>query len=551
MAIDPTFTTSDDMRRLEADITFNADAPLTLSASNASGRVDITTDATLPAGTIRVAAIRTDNGTFEEGDHHLTVKVEGNTVSIHPDWQFASGVSGLARRIRDQLQYGFRPEDWNLSRLRLSPELDFHINVLLPANLADGSQVKIRTASGEVDARNFRANASIVTASGDVEARDLTGTVAIHTASGDVEAENILESLEINTASGDVSITGGDAWLAARSASGDVTIRETTLRNSRVTTVSGDVGINAVVNNAANYGIETVSGDISLNATLAGRDAISTLGFGTLSGSSNVGAAWASSKRRAWTAGEGTSGPTINVKTVSGDLSASARFDAAVEARSMPMPSRVTDAGPGDDLGDETFMDFKDEMKAFGKEMKHFGKEMKHMTGPHSMPHTPPTPPHATPPVPPTPPTPHDRDEEQRARDREQRMRDQEQRQRDREQRQRDEDQARVDRERDSDDAGLFTAGPSGVDYQRDTTPVGQEPGAASAQPTEPVTPPTPFTEEAQQTAPQDTAAQDATGSQAARLDPTDPRLRVLEALEKGEIDIEDALAQLDHEPTE
>ncbi len=573
MAIDPTFSTSHDRRRLEAQVTFNADAPLTLSASNASGRVDVTTDATLPAGTLEVAAIRTDDGEFEEGDHHLTVKVEGNTISIHPDWQFASGVSGLARRIRDQLQYGFRPEDWNLSRLRLSPELDFHIIVRLPASLADGSQIKLRTASGEVDARNFRAGASIITASGDVDARDLTGTISIHTASGDVEAANIIESLEVNTASGDITISGGDAWLAARSASGDVDIRDFSLRNARVTTVSGDVQLHARLNNTASYGFETVSGDISLDATLPGRDARATLGFGTLSGSSDVGPVWEKQKRREWTAGTGDSGPAINVKTVSGDLSASARIDDSVEARSIPMPARREEP-EGDN---EDFVDFKEEMKQFGREMKHFGEEMKHLAGGHPVPPTPPTPP--------TPPhgalhgalhgddrrqereqrhaerqaereqrhaeREQRRDEKQQARDEEQRLRDIEQQHKDREQQRRDLEQQARDRDQARDTAGadsaspLFTAGPAGVDYQRDTAPIAPE--TPPAQPTEPVAPAQPYTEEPQMNE-QDTAPQpEPTGTETTQ-EPTDARLRVLEALEKGEIDIEDALAQLDRE---
>lgn len=538
MATDPTFTTSPDHRRLEASVTFNADSPLTLSASNASGHVDITTDATLPAGTIEVAAIRTDNGEFADDDHHLTVKVEGNTISIHPDWQFASGVSGLARRIRDQLQYGFRPEDWNLSRLRLSPELDFHIIVRLPANLADGSQIKLRTASGEVDARNFRAGTSIITASGDVNARDLTGTISIHTASGDVDAENIIESLEINTASGDVSISGGDAWLAARSASGDVEIHDFVLRNARITTVSGDVSLRATFNNAANYGIETVSGDVSLKATLP--NAAARLGFGTLSGSSHVGGVWEKQKRREWTAGSGASGATINIKTVSGDLTASADLDESVEARTLAMPQRTPDVTAETHDGDD-LSDFKDEMKAFGQEMKEFGREIRHMVGAGEVPRVPPTPP--------TPPTPPHGGDPGHLHDREQRRAEKE---RAREAKQ----QAREERRKQRDDASpIFTAGPAGVDYQHDTAPLTPDTDASPAEETAPVEPARPFTEAPGMdqpepaTTPEDAAQeQDADTSQATENTSTDARLRVLEALEKGEIDIEDALSQLDRD---
>ena len=510
MTADQTFSTTADNRQLETVVHFNADAPLTLSASNASGSVDISTDTALQAGTLRVAATRTDGGTFEDDDHHLTVKAEGNTVSIHPDWQFASGMSGLARRIRDQLQHGFRPEDWNLSRLKLSPELDFNIVITLPLSLKEGSQMKIRTASGEVSARDITAGVSIATASGDVDARTLTGTVAVHTASGDVEMADVTESLEMNTASGDLSVSGGDAWLAARSASGDVSIRNMQLRNARITTVSGDIQLDSIFNNSGSYGMETVSGDISLSTILPGSDAAATLAFGTLSGSSHVDDAWQHRKRREWHAGEGDNRISINVKTVSGDLSARARLDPSVTTRSLEMPSSRYE--------DIESSDFRDEMKTFGKEMKAFGKEMKHMTHPDHMNHptapippVPPTPHVPTPPAPPTPPA----------------------------------------GARRSDDSGIFTAGPSGRDYRRDQTP--------SAQPTEPVSPPERFTDEEHRPAsaeqdnvpielpePTDIRATTSQSGEASAADTRDERLRVLEALEKGEIDIEDALARLE-----
>jgi hypothetical protein len=146
------------------------------------------------------------------------------------------------------------------------------------------------------------------------------------------------------------------------------------------------------------------------------------------------------------------------------------------------------------------------------------------------------------------------RDQEQRLRDQEQRIRDQEQRRRDHEQareeriREREERQAEREQRRADEASPLFTAGPSGVDYRRDTTPVTPETTATPAQPTEPVAPAQPFTEEPHVDQ-QQTAPEEPTGTQPTEEDTTDARLRVLEALEKGEIDIEDALAQLDREP--
>lgn len=612
MSTEQDFTITGHNRQLETEASFNADRPLTLSATNASGRIELRTDPTRPSGSVLVVVRRTDNDEFDDDDHALTVKVDDNVISIHPDWQFAAGFTGLARRFRDQLQHGFRPEDWNLSRLKLSPELDFHIFITLPAGLAEGSQIKLRTASGEIDARDIAARVSIVTASGDVEAADLTGVIAINTASGDVQANDITDSLEINTASGNASIRGGDIWLAARSASGDVSVQDTRLRNSRVTSVSGDISLRAIFDNTANYGMETVSGDVSLDTRLPGQNVMATLGFGTLSGSSNVGSAWEKRKRREWSAGSGDQGASINVKTVSGDLSAAARLDNAIEARTLAMPRSAKDQE------DDADSDFSGDMREFKREMKEFGREMKHMG--HV---TPPAPP-PTPPTPPTPPSHWDedstsdyeqamrdyeeeieqqardyeqamlgheqeieqrareleqrqgdrqQDREQRLRDREQRRRDHEQRhlerQRDRDQRRRDHEQRRLERQEDRErrrsggspantqrpgdhqHSPIFTAGPSGRPYRDAQAP--------PAQPTEPVAPPQPFeeeevsinepapTNESQHTEPV-ASVTDGAGQTDLAEPASEGRLTILERLERGEIDIDEAMARLEAE---
>ena len=149
-------------------------------------------------------------------------------------------------------------------------------------------------------------------------------------------------------------------------------------------------------------------------------------------------------------------------------------------------------------------------MKAFGKEMKKFGQEMKHIGRPdHPTAPVPPTPPTPTPPAPPVPPTP-----------------------------------AQPHRD---DDSHLFTAGPSGHDFRSAS--------ASQAQPTEPVTPPEPFTEEpADQPSEAEIIAMETSDTnptpevtpEPQETDSREERLRVLEALEKGEIDIEDALARLE-----
>lgn len=93
------------------------------------------------------------------------------------------------------------------------------------------------------------------------------------------------------------------------------------------------------------------------------------------------------------------------------------------------------------------------------------------------------------------------------------------------------------------------------MDYQHDTAPLTPDTDASPAEETAPVEPARPFTEAPGMdqpetaTTPEDAAQeQEADTSQATENTSTDARLRVLEALEKGEIDIEDALSQLDRD---
>src|SRR5680860_10627 len=101
----------------QQQVSIDPDKPLVLSVSNASGEIRV-------AGSdqpgVRIVVRRSDGN--PEHDPELipvTVDVDGNHISIHPDWSVAGGLTGLARKIKDQLQHGLNPNDWDLSKLRL------------------------------------------------------------------------------------------------------------------------------------------------------------------------------------------------------------------------------------------------------------------------------------------------------------------------------------------------------------------------------------------------------------------------------------------------
>ena len=101
--------------------------PLNLSVSNASGEIRISGS---DQDGVWVVVRRADGHSGEEpAEIPVSVDVNGNNVSIHPDWAVAGGISGLAKKIKDQLQHGLNTSDWDLSGFRLNPDLNSDILV--------------------------------------------------------------------------------------------------------------------------------------------------------------------------------------------------------------------------------------------------------------------------------------------------------------------------------------------------------------------------------------------------------------------------------------
>ncbi|MEJ7837413.1 MAG: DUF4097 family beta strand repeat-containing protein [Thermomicrobiales bacterium] len=318
----------------QQQISFDESQPLELSITNINGSIKVKTS---NEKTIWLVVRRKDHQ--DEEPLNLTVSVEGNKISVHPDWQLSSSLAGLARKIKDQLKTGLEPGDWNLSKLRIGNDFDFDIRVEVPRTLLPGSKVALRTTSGAIDIEGVPGDVTSASASGSISARDLDGIVSLHTASGSVRAENIQNSLEANTASGSIKINGGEAWTALRTVSGSIQVDDFTMRNAKLASVSGSMKLNVITNNAlAPYGFDTVSGSINLNVTLPGDSTGPSLQFRSVSGSGNAKGEWASSGKRSWVVGQGGGAP-FKVSSVSGSLNTTASVDPGISTRNELLPA--------------------------------------------------------------------------------------------------------------------------------------------------------------------------------------------------------------------
>ncbi len=500
----------------QQQISIDSSQPLHLSVSNASG--DIRIAGSDQAG-VWVVVRRSDGNSDHDPDLiPVTVDVDGNHISVHPDWGVAGGVAALARKIKDQLQHGLSPSDWDLSKFRLNPDLNYDIRVQIPRGLAEGSKVTAKTASGQLSISDVEAEVVAATASGRVSFNSIRGKITTNTASGAITIEGAHGSLEANTASGSLTVADGVAWTALRTVSGRISIERFTMKNARLASVSGSIHANVTADNAQEYAISTVSGSVKLDLTVPA-NAVTSLMSRSASGSSKVGDEWVSNGRRSWTIGAGEPGPTFNVKTVSGSLKASARTDPGLAARNEPLPvapdadgtEGVKSTGEGHKNADGGF-DIDANVEGMTAWAKDFAQDFKkNFAG------------LATPPAPPAP------------------------------------NEPPVAPSRPASPTEPVSSVPSVA-----PTPPAEMAGETGAIPAQPWTwstgsgspPPAGTTPAGQATAPipvqpRTPAETNVSGGAPATDDAIDAeRLRVLEALERGEIDIDEALARLDTDDT-
>jgi len=172
------------------------------------------------------------------------------------------------------------------------------MSVAITVTVPSGLDVKIVTASGDVQLASILGPAEITSASGDIEVAgagdlkidvssgdmmvsDVAGKAFLSSASGDIEAHHIKGDVTVRSASGEIMLTevGGD--LTAAGLSGDVTVegvrnvvfsgtscsaRFAGVRGGVTATVaSGDIEVEATGESASNYEMRTSCGQIALS----------------------------------------------------------------------------------------------------------------------------------------------------------------------------------------------------------------------------------------------------------------------------------------------
>lgn len=228
---------------------------------------------------------------------------EDNRISIKITLATILGGVDFGRSVLKFLEGGIKGQ--NPFSVFSGNRNSFDIVVELPRTILDANpgKVRVRTANGEVKIDDVIGSIDVATANGDVTTRGITGETSLHAANGD---------LTIDRPTGRVT---------ARTVSGDLTLRNGNLSRFTVTTVNGDATIQTIVTGDSSR-VETVSGDVSLDLTLPAATG-ATLSARSISGEASVAPPFRSVAKRTWRIGPGTDdGPSIAVKSVSGDLTA-------------------------------------------------------------------------------------------------------------------------------------------------------------------------------------------------------------------------------------
>ena len=197
----------------------------------------------------------------------LSVTVgEPGSVEVH----FPSGGGDRYRIQQSGDRITIRPEE--RTGLRTSISIELAVPPATDVKLATASgdievvgevnDVDVSSASGDVHIAGAGGAVRIKSASGDIDVGDTDDMVEVTTVSGDVRLGDASGSVTIHTASGDIRMSGLDDICAVNSVSGDVAVRRCDASDISVRTMSGDVVLGLPSRRRVELDFESVAGDM-------------------------------------------------------------------------------------------------------------------------------------------------------------------------------------------------------------------------------------------------------------------------------------------------
>ncbi|WP_448542398.1 DUF4097 family beta strand repeat-containing protein [Roseiflexus sp.] len=178
------------------------------------------------------------------------------------------------------------------------------------------ADIRVATASGDVQIEAIDGDVTVETTSGDVRLDAIGGALTVETVSGDVTLRNgRVRRARVETTSGDVNLGGVRGPLEATSISGDISVRDVVEGPVEVNTTSGRIsGAGAL---SVDLNLSSVSGDVQLDLPA---DTGFRLSIQTISGDIDAPGLRGGGVRSEWSATLGDGAHTVNITTTSGDV---------------------------------------------------------------------------------------------------------------------------------------------------------------------------------------------------------------------------------------
>jgi DUF4097 and DUF4098 domain-containing protein YvlB len=164
-------------------------------------------------------------------------------------------VSHTGNRVRVNTRHGER-------------QRDNHVSVDYQVTVPYGTEVSVKSVSGNVEVQDVKGDLQAESVSGEVQVADAERLTLAKSVSGDVEVLSAQSSraLEVASVSGDVDIRGVSApELEVSSVSGDVKVSDASCDRASLESVSGDIGYQGTLAPSGRYEFKAHSGDLRIS----------------------------------------------------------------------------------------------------------------------------------------------------------------------------------------------------------------------------------------------------------------------------------------------
>lgn len=272
--------------------TFNTPEPVNLRVEVWVGQVEIYGEETTET-TVELKPLNHDSNAQDLIDD-TRVEQRGNEIVVLMP-KVKSGLFGRRGQVRATIRV---PRDSNIKVETASADLDTH-GRLGDAKTVSGSgdvrlehvaECEVRTGSGDITIGTATGSVDSKCGSGDAVVGSVNGDGDFLAGSGDVVIDSIDGSLKIKTGSGDILIKSSGPSVDALAGSGDLMVRRIAEGRLKAKTGSGDISIGVADGTAAYLDVMTVTGDVTstLDSTDAPADGDQTVELIVQAGSGDV-----------------------------------------------------------------------------------------------------------------------------------------------------------------------------------------------------------------------------------------------------------------------